>query len=223
MRNSIQVKGLIVTIDNAGCIGEKPADVVQVPNEVSGYFTARTAILEQWCAGAKPIQLLLANFSGDAAWDGYVRGMTKLFHEIGEEMPPITGSSESNFDALQSAMSLTMIGEPSFNTSTEGCHYFLIGEPLVGDQVVANPNKVAQLKEIYAGIKGGWIAAVWPTGSKGIGQEITRFIGEGYTCDIDAACTAGPSTAVLVAVKEEHVQTLSKHMTAPVREIIKAI
>ncbi|MER1986147.1 MAG: hypothetical protein ABS948_09670 [Solibacillus sp.] len=219
MRNAVVVGDYIVTIDNSGCIGEKPLDAVQTTNEITAYFTARTAIVEQWCAGARPVQLLLANFTGDAAWDGYVRGITKVFAEIGEVLPPLTGSTESNFDSAQSAVALTMIGERFFTPTKEACRYFVIGKPLVGKQVLENPQHVANLGELYALLKEQVIQAVWPTGSKGIGAEITRFLGAHYTCDIDLQHTAGPTTAVLVAVKDSHVAKLREIITAPITEI----
>lgn len=222
MRNAIAIDQMIVTIDNAGCIGEKEADIVRVSNEINAYFTARVALLEQWCAGAKPIQLLLANFSGDAAWDGYVRGFQQVFDEIGEPIPPLTGSSESNFESLQSGLSLTIIGRPMFQVSKEGCQYFLVGEPLVGDAVIANPQKVTKLGEIYATLQANVVTAIWPTGSKGIGVEIERFIGPGYTCDIDLQTTTGPSTTILVAVPNEQVKKFYDMITVPVKEIRQA-
>ncbi|MEK4229997.1 hypothetical protein [Solibacillus sp. FSL H8-0538] len=222
MRNAVAIDEMIVTIDNAGCIGEKEADLVQVPNEVNAYFTARVAVLEQWCAGAKPAQLLLANFSGNDAWDGYLRGFQQVFDEISEPLPPVTGSSESNFESLQSGLSLTIIGRPTFHVTKIDCQFFLVGMPLVGDAVIANAQKVAKLGEIHTALQANIVTAVWPTGSKGIGAEIERFIGAGYTCDIDLQCSAGPSTAVLVAVREEFVEKFNKLITAPVKKIYRA-
>ncbi|MEG0471944.1 MAG: hypothetical protein RR588_06385 [Solibacillus sp.] len=220
MRNAIQVGELIVTIDNSGCIGEKPQDVVQVPHEVTGYFTARTAILEQWCAGAMPVQLLLANFSGDEAWPSYINGFQRVFNEINQPMPPVTGSSETNFQALQSAVSLTMLGKKAFDSNPDNCRYFVVGEPLVGDEVINNPQKIASLGELYTGLKQGLIQALWPTGSKGIGKEIERFIGSGsYEADLPLQKSAGPSCAVLVAVNEQNLARFVEIITAPITEI----
>ncbi|ATP39534.1 hypothetical protein CSE16_05415 [Solibacillus sp. R5-41] len=220
MRNAIQVGENIVTIDNAGCIGEKPQDEVQVPNEVTGYFTARTAILEQWCAGAMPVQLLLANFSGDDAWQSYINGFQQVFNEINQPMPPVTGSSETNFQALQSAVSLTMLGKKAFASNPENCQYFVVGEPLVGNEVINNPQKIASLGELYTGLKEGFIQALWPTGSKGIGIEIERFIGcKVYETALPLQKSAGPSCAVLVAVNDQNIQSFFEQMTAPITEI----
>ena len=221
MRNAIEVNNLIITIDNSGCIGDKAQDIVQVPNEITAYFTARTAILEQLCAGAMPIQLLMANFSGDDVWAQYEEGFKRAFTEMGVDMPPLTGSSESNFQAVQSAVSLTIIGQKAFQRTIENCHYFVVGEPLVGNEVIANPQKIANLQELYHGLQAGFIQAIWPTGSKGIGAEIERFIGEGYTCEINLDTSAGPSCAVLVAVQEHNLLQFQKYMNAKVVQINK--
>lgn len=219
MRNAIEVNNMIVTIDNSGCIGSKELDAVQVPDEITAYFTARTAILEQLCAGALPIQLLMANFSGDAVWASYEKGFKRAFDEMKLEMPPLTGSSETNFQALQSAVSLTILGQKKFQRTIQDCAYFVVGEPLVGNAVLANPQKVAKLHELYEGLVDETIAAIWPTGSKGIATEIERFIGKGYTSAVELHTSAGPSSAVLVAVQSRNVQQFKTKMTAPIYEI----
>ena len=51
MRNAIDIgNGFIVTTDNSGGIGEKPGDIVAVPDRVTAYFAARVALLEQWAS-----------------------------------------------------------------------------------------------------------------------------------------------------------------------------
>lgn len=90
MRNAIRLDSTtILTIDNSGCIGEKDADYVQVPNEIVAYFATRVALLEQWCAGAEPSHLVLANFTGETAWADYVRAVSdnlkkseKTYHQL---------------------------------------------------------------------------------------------------------------------------------------------
>lgn len=221
MRNAIEVNGLIVTIDNSGCIGTKEQDFVQVPNDFTAYFTARTAILEQLCAGAVPIQLLMANFSGDAVWTDYEQGFKRAFTEMGLEMPPLTGSSETNFHTLQSAISLTILGRKQFENDINNCLFYVVGEPLVGNEVQENPHAIAKLYELYEGLKNGIIQAIWPTGSKGVGAEIKRFIGEDYEADVNLNGSAGPSCAVLVAVKKEQVEPFINLITAPVNKIVK--
>ena len=221
MRNAIEINGLVVSIDNSGCIGTKEHDIVHVPNEITAYFTARTAILEQLCAGAIPVQLLMANFSGDAVWTEYEQGFKRAFSEMGMEMPPLMGSSETNFQSLQSAVTLTMLGKKQFDRNNDNCEFYVVGEPLVGNDVIENPQKIAQLHELYDGLRSGLIQALWPTGSKGIGAEIVRFAGENYTADVNLTGSAGPSCAVLVAVKKEQEERFKMSISAPVKKIIK--
>lgn len=219
MRNAIEVNGLIITIDNSGCIGSKQLDAVQAPDHITAYFTARTAILEQLCAGAVPVQLIMANFSGDDVWSSYKQGFQQAFDELKLEMPPLTGSSETNFQALQSALSLTIIGEKQFQRKATDCLYFVVGQPLVGNEVLANPQKIAQLHELYEGLVEGYIEAIWPTGSKGICVEIERFIGKEFTCNMDLLKSAGPSCAVLVAVQPQNLALFIERISAPIQEI----
>lgn len=217
MRNAIQVdENIILTIDNAGCIGEKEADIVKVPNEIVAYFATRVTLLEQWCAGAEPSHLLLANFTGDAAWDDYVKGCQRQFDEIGKALPPITGSTESNFSALQSGFSLTMVGKKHLQPTIENCHYFVIGRPLVGQQVMEHMQDIASLHELYTLWQADIIQAIWPCGSKGIGAEITAFTGQTLSCELDMASSAGPATAVLVAVHEADIAQLYKEISTPI-------
>ncbi|MEC1179984.1 hypothetical protein P9B03_15900 [Metasolibacillus meyeri] len=217
MRNAVQIDELtILTIDNSGCIGEKEADAVKVPNEVVAYFAARVALLEQWCAGAEPSHLVLANFTGDDAWADYVRGCQRQFDEIGKALPPITGSTESNFSALQSGLSLTMVGKKCFEPTIVNCHYFVIGRPLVGQQVLEHIHDVANLHELYLLWQTGVIQALWPCGSKGIGAEIVAFTRQQLGCELNMTASAGPATAVLVAVHESDVEKLYKAMSAPI-------
>ena len=82
-----------------------------MPDEVVAYFAGRVALMEQWAAGAHPVSIVLHNFSGNKSWDKYIAGMEKLFGEIDQPCPEITGSTESNMETLQSAMAVTMIGE----------------------------------------------------------------------------------------------------------------
>ncbi|WP_342472663.1 hypothetical protein MHH70_04405 [Metasolibacillus sp. FSL H7-0170] len=222
MRNAIRLDSTtILTIDNSGCIGEKDADYVQVPNEIVAYFATRVALLEQWCAGAEPSHLVLANFTGETAWADYVRGCQRQFEEIGKDLPPIVGSTESNFSALQSGLSLTMIGKRKFTPTIVNCHYFVIGRPLVGQQVMEHRQDVANLCELYTLLQADVIKALWPCGSKGIGVEITAFTGQRFDCTVDMKSSAGPATAILVAVEETNIEQLYQAISAPIYRLEK--
>lgn len=221
MRNAKKIQGdLVVTIDNAGCIGEKEHDIVKASNETTAYYTARVAILEQWCAGAQPIQLFLSNFTSEAAWEEYERGIARVFSEIGEKMPPLMGTTESNFKSLQSGMTLIVIGKQVIEHLPENCQWFVVGEPLLGNEVIEQPNSVAKLNELLLLLKMGVIKQIWPTGSKGIGAECEKlFKGKQIECSLPLDKTGGPSTAVIVGVDKEQVKIFEEKITTPIAKI----
>ncbi|KGR74569.1 hypothetical protein [Ureibacillus sinduriensis] len=215
MRNAIRIDDTsVVTIDNSSCIGEKELDEVHVSNELTAYYSMRVSLFEQWCAGAEPTNIFLSNFSGDEAWAGYCKGIQKAFDEIGVTMPAINGSSESNFQSLQSGISLMVIGKIKFEICTEQLQWFVIGRPLVGNEVITESHHVVKLKEIYDLIRLEIAKHVWPVGSKGILSELGRiFPNRNYECSVDLHKSSGPATSVIVGVPFNKIEEFKSHLT----------
>ncbi|MCY9549776.1 hypothetical protein [Lysinibacillus xylanilyticus] len=213
MRNAIKVGELIATTDNAAAIGEKPQDVVSASDKLTAYFTARVTFLEQLAANALPSHIFLANFSGDAAWSSYVAGIQQVFDEAGLSCPLIDGSTESNMPTLQSGLSITMLGEQQKRTVAEHeqLSWYTYGLPLVGNEVLAQPEDVAKLQPIFEAWKEGIVQQVWPVGSKGLQAEFTRLFGEQQVkSTLDVEKTAGPSAVVLLGIQPEKEQIAQK-------------
>lgn len=213
MRNAIKIGELFATTDNAAAIGEKPQDVVSVPDKLTAYLTARVTFLEQLATNALPSHILLANFSGDAAWSRYVAGIQQVFDEAGLHCPPIDGSTESNMPTLQSGLSITMLGEQQNRTETkhEELSWYTYGLPLVGNEILAQPEDVAQLQPIFQAWKEGIVQQVWPVGSKGLQAEFTRLFGEQQVkSSLDVEKSAGPCAVVLLGIQPENEQLAQK-------------
>ncbi|UPW85060.1 hypothetical protein [Lysinibacillus sp. Ag94] len=213
MRNAIQIGGLIATSDNAAAIGEKPQDVVSASDKLTAYLTARVTFLEQLAANALPSHIILANFSGDAAWARYVAGIQQVFAETGLNCPQIDGSTESNMPTLQSGLSITMLGEQQTRTATkyEQLSWYTYGLPLVGNEILAQPKDVAQLQPIFEAWKEGIVQQVWPVGSKGLQVEFTRLFGEQQVkSSLDIEKSAGPCAVVLLGIQPEKEQLAQK-------------
>lgn len=214
MRNAIKIGGLIVTTDNAAAIGEKPQDLVPATNTLTAYLTARVTFLEQLAANAIPTHILLANFSGDEVWNQYVKGIEQVFDEIGLVRPHVDGSSESNMPTLQSGIAITMLGQIQKRTLYEQNElaWYTYGQPLVGNEVLEQPENVAQLQPIFDAWQEGIVQQVWPVGSKGLQAEFLRLFGEKKVeCSLDIAKTAGPCSVILLGVhpeKEEQAHTI---------------
>lgn len=200
MRNAILMpNGFVLTTDNSAGIGEKAEDVVSTPDEIVSYFAARVALLEQWAANSTPLSIVVHNFSGDQSWAKYVAGIKKLFNEIGIECPEITGSSETNMETLQSAIAVTMLGERVEENNKE-VRWYVYGKPSVGEEVIRDSDKIANLKKIREALNRGLVHQVWPVGSTGIKGECERLGLDGNLVDWDIEKSAGPATTVLLGI-----------------------
>ena len=63
---------------------------MSAPDQLTAYMTARVTFLEQ-LAQALPIQVLLANFSGDAAWSRYEKVYSKCLQRQVLHAQPLRG------------------------------------------------------------------------------------------------------------------------------------
>jgi hypothetical protein len=214
LRNAIDIgNGFVITTDNSGGIGEKVGDIVAVPDRITAYYAARVALLEQWAAAAEPVSILIHNFSGNASWENYVQGVTDLFHEAGLEVPPISGSTETNMDLVQSAVAVTMIGKKKELHAVDDFSWFTYGAPLVGNEVKEYADVIASVRLINEGLSNGIVHRIWPVGSRGISEEVRKMINNPQAqveTVLDAAKSAGPSTVVLVAILKEKIKEAEK-------------
>jgi len=199
MRNATELSnGQIVTVDNAGCIGLKPLDEVQCPNEVAAYYTARTSLLEQLCAGSLPELVLLSNFTGEHAWQEYVNGIERVFKEANLPIPKIVGSTESNFESKQSGFSIAMIGNREFKVNSNCKYWFIAGKPLVGNELLQNPSKCVPSKWLIEQLQQSKIQYIHPVGSKGLQAEFEKLFSTIPQTEIDTKKSSGPSTCVII-------------------------
>lgn len=223
MRNAMKLlNGFVVTTDNAGGIGEKQADVVYAPNHVVSYFAARVALLEQWAENAQVQSVIIHNFSGEASWQAYMDGVKRLFEEVDLGQILIGGSSETNMELLQSAMSVTMIGSSKEVVDCD-VSWFIYGQPCVGSEVLENAKDIADLKKVKEAIVQGWVKKVWPVGSKGIQAEVGALFADDtivVISELDVGKSAGPSTVVLLGVLRESVELARQYFGDEFRDLV---
>ncbi len=223
MRNAVEIgNNFILTTDNSGGIGEKQQDNIFVSDQTTAYYATRVALLEQWAANAEPITVIIHNFSGSKSWDNYVQGVKALFQETGLPIPTISGSSETNFQLLQSAVAITIIGKQQEKPNTPDIKWFTYGTPLVGNEVTQNQSQIASMQKIHKAIKTGIIHQLWPVGSEGITQEIHNMTKNNQTIIqtiLDPIKSAGPATVVLLAIPINKISEAKKHFTTNLNEL----
>ncbi|MBD1378703.1 ATP-binding protein [Metabacillus arenae] len=201
---------LIISSDNAGGIGEKAEDLVKTDYETLARMTLRVAIMECLSTGAEPISIILHNFSGEKAWDLFVRGCEKLLAELHYENIEISGSSETNFDLLQSNIGITVVGKVQkrklkIGKTPPDSKIAVIGKPLVGVEVLREESMIAPLTLFLKLIGYAGVYECVPVGSKGILFETNLLFPnrkiEEHHSDISLVKSSGPSTCFIVTYK----------------------
>nr|WP_256522139.1 AIR synthase related protein [Halobacillus sp. A5] len=200
---------LVIASDNAGAIGPKPDDAVQVPYEVVAQALFRVAIMDTLAVGASPFAVNLMNFAGEEAWNELEKTIISQCRRLGIEMG-ITGSTESNFSMNQSAVGLTVIGkvmkaDKKIGCSPQGCGLALIGEPLVGEEVIQCADRAAPLELFAEMTQQEWVYELVPVGSKGIDGSLREWERRNgreqrkWEVPFDCSKSGGPSTSFLVS------------------------
>ncbi|MDF1508578.1 ATP-binding protein [Robertmurraya sp. DFI.2.37] len=208
MRNALVIPigeqdSLVITTDNSGGIGMKGHDLVKVAYDIVGYFSFRVAVMECLAAGAKPFAVAIHNFCGEDEWEELVAGVEKGLSELGIRDIQITGSTESNFPLMQSAVGLNVIGMATeINRLPESSEVALIGLPLVGNEVMEFADQVAPLSLFYQ-LSLREDVTVWPIGSKGIAYELEKLNFVKTSDGIDFFKSGGPATSFLLMYPKE--------------------
>jgi hypothetical protein len=194
----------VIASDNSGGIGLKEHDIVKAPYHIVAYYAFRVAVMECMAAGAVPLSVIMHNFCGDENWSALTEGVKRGLKEMGLELP-ITGSSESNMNLLQSSLGLNVFGITShFEVKQRQTDEKLavIGLPLVGEDVLYKQEFVAPLSLFKWFSEFGEITLL-PVGSKGILYELQNFLPQISNCAIhttvDIHASSGPSTCFLIS------------------------
>ncbi len=211
---------LVIAADNSGGIGLKEHDAVRTRYEVVSYYSFRVAVMECLAAGGQPFSVVIQNFCPDDAWDAITAGIDKGFTEIGLRDVVVTGSTESNFSLMQSALGMIVMGKRMASyqesiVSIENRKLAVIGSPLVGNEVLEAPEDVVPLSLFYDLCKLDDVVLL-PVGSKGILHELKNMLdnnalmSDGLICDVDIEKSGGPSTCVIIAFRRELESLLVK-------------
>ena len=212
-----ELESLLVASDNSGGIGQKDRDMVKTPYEVVSYYCFRVALMECMAAGGMPISVVIHNFCEDDSWKAIVAGVESGLTEIGLSVP-ITGSTESNFPLLQSALGTIVIGKRDSRFQEKEVFFpemklGVIGSPLVGDEVLNKEGEILPLSLFRKLCQLGNII-ILPVGSKGVLHELKVMLGDAnlletdIICEVDVCKSGGPSTCILAAFPPELESTI---------------
>ncbi|MBM7583844.1 hypothetical protein JOC86_000381 [Bacillus pakistanensis] len=221
---------LLIASDNSGGIGMKELDEIKVPYDQLAYYSFRVAFMECVAAGGDPFTVVISNFCGEEVWGQLVDGIQIGLEEVEMNNIEITGSSESNMKMIQSALGVMVIGRSKkVNnqplTYSKDLEIALIGTPLVGNEVIDQPNEIAPLSMVkYFCTQTGFV--VMPVGSKGILHELKLLFpdeplnNQNLECDIDLKKSSGPSTCFIIVYSNKEIEKV-KNFTGSLYNSIK--
>ncbi len=227
-------KALVIACDSCGGVGQKSADLVQVPPEITGYYTCRVAIMEVLAVGAG-IRLVIDTLSVE--WEPTGRrimgGIEKCLEEAGlEKAVAINGSTEENFPMTQTAMGITVIGEVGSEAllsgvSEEGDWVVTIGLPKVGHEIVHPVDEeVLSLTNFLVLRDQAGVKDIIPVGSRGIAHEAQLLaalnglqVAWHQSLSVDPDKSGGPATCAVAAMTQGAYEILSEKLTCPLHPV----
>lgn len=210
-------KTMVVACDSCGSIGMKEGDTLKVPSFYVGKLIARGPILEVMCAGAEVITITDAVCNEmEPTGSEIIKGIKEELKLAGIADIVLTGSTEENFKSISTGLGITVIGivenkNLRVNAIRENCKIISLGIPKVGAEIgldedldIANYNDLRKLLSLDG------VYEIVPVGSKGILYEVLQLaennnmkfvLNEEVKVDIHK--TAGPSSVIIAAVKDE--------------------
>lgn len=202
-------QSLVIACDNIGGVGQKEDDVVFSDYATVAYFGFRVAMMECLAVGGVPIAGFIQNFVSDDAWPILEKGFHIVCDELKVGRIPLSGSTESNFKLVQSAVGMSIVATVDreimrINATPNYANMAVIGHPLWGEEVLEKLDDILPLSLFRSMLEWEGIFEILPVGSKGIEEEVRTvfhpiFDGETIRSKLDLHKSAGPSTCVVIS------------------------
>lgn len=218
-----------IACDSCGGIGLKEHDVVKVSPQITAYHTGKVVLAELMSLGFKPMIMadglaVEMNDTGKQLIDGFKEVLSKLK----TTKVHLTGSTEENIKTVQTSMGVTCIGmcdkdKLKYKRTNKNDICLIIGMPLVGNEVLDNPDKVLDIDDFEKLYLCDFIREILPVGSRGIGHELNDLccynelsIKLNEDINIDLKKSGGPSCSALVTIEEKHIDKIITLVNKPV-------
>lgn len=221
-------KYLGLACDSCGGIGYKEQDVVKASPQLTAYQTGKVVLAELMSMGFTPFILanglaVEMNDTGKQLIEGFNEILSKLSFSV-----HLTGSTEENIKTVQTAMGVTCIGfcdkdKLKFNKTKSGDICLLIGLPMVGNEVLQNPDKILDIDDFEKLFLCDYIKEMLPVGSRGVEAELNdllKYNGLNFKYEsnisIDLKKSGGPSTSCIVTLSKENLEKVTSIIKKPI-------
>ena len=217
-----------ISCDSCGAIGNKEFDVVKATPQITAYQTAKVALAELMSMGFTPLVLsnglaVEMNDTGKQLIEGFNSALSMLktckVH--------LTGSTEENMKTVQTSMGVTCIGvcdkdKLKYKKTTNHDICILLGLPLVGNDVINNPDKILDVSDYENLYLCDIIKEILPIGSRGISSELNDLceynnLNFKYKDNIslDITKSAGPSCCCLITLDGLNIEKIVQLSNKP--------
>jgi len=222
-------KYLGIACDSCGGIGLKEYDVVKVSPQLTAYHTGKVVLAELMSMGFTPMILAdgLAVEMNDTGRQ-LIEGFNEVLSKLKSIKVHLTGSTEENIKTVQTSMGVTCIGicnkdKLKYKKTEKKDVCMLVGLPLVGNDVVNNPDKILDIDDFEKLFLCDYIKEMLPVGSRGVAAEL------GDLCEynnlnikyeeniaVDLKHSGGPSCSCLLTIDESHVDIIKNLVNKPI-------
>ncbi|QSX05418.1 selenophosphate synthase [Sedimentibacter sp. zth1] len=210
-----------ISCDSCGGIGEKEHDTIKASSVIVGEQTAKVVLAELLSMGFQPLVLSdgLAVEMNDTG-KNIIKGFNNTINLLKNTNVHLTGSTEENAKTVQTSIGTTGVGiidkaKLKYKKTSKNDICVSIGLPLVGPDVIANPDKIMTITD-YETLKNcDFTNEIVPVGSKGISYELDtlcqcnslKFKYSDYI-SIDLNKSGGPSCSCIVSISEKNLDKL---------------
>ena len=220
-----------IACDSCGGIGYKEQDMVKASPQLTAYHTGKVVLAELMSMGFTPFILadglaVEMNDTGKQLIEGFNEVLSKLSFNV-----HLTGSTEENIKTVQTSMGITCIGlcdkdKLKFNKTKSGDLCLIIGLPMVGNEVVNNPDKALDIEDFEKLFHCDFIKEMLPVGSRGIECELNdllKYNGLNFKYEsnisIDLKKSGGPSTSCIVTLSKDNLEEVKNTIKKPINII----
>lgn len=220
-----------IACDSCGGIGYKEHDLVKASPQLTAYHTGKVVLAELMSMGFTPFILadglaVEMNDTGRQLIEGFNEVLSKLSFNV-----HLTGSTEENIKTVQTSMGVTCIGFCSkdklkFKKTKTGDICLLVGLPMVGNEVLQNPDKILDIDDFEKLFLCDYINEMLPIGSRGIECELNDLLKDNKlkfeyesSISIDLKKSGGPSTSCLVTLRMENLGIIKGIIKKPINVI----
>ncbi|MCW4034956.1 MAG: ribbon-helix-helix protein, CopG family [Candidatus Bathyarchaeota archaeon] len=226
---------IVVGSSSSGGVGPKTLDNLKIDGKTVGKFLARVASMDVAATGAFPISVSVTlSVEKEPTGSEIIQGISNEIKVLGlEPNQVLKANTEENFETTQTGAGITVVGLANENElriakTRPNDLVVAIGKPKVGNEVLPAEarNEVANLKDVTALARKGFVHDIIPVGSFGIVNEaqtlaysIGRQLRINEDTKLDLNKSAGPATVVLATIDRTKVDELDYFIHKPINVV----